>query len=180
MDAYGTPESIIPLNEAAAAIGMMPAELEAALGGQGRKPIVVTHNKRGVRPQDLETLVPGASQGLAVVYSASTDARVQHSLDSWDAPMTRPLTIGGAPVTAGQDGVAYAGFTLRAMGGRRPYTFELVGTWPAGITVDAESGEVSGTPSEDGAFEDLSVRVTDGETNTADLDAFTLTIEAAA
>lgn len=89
------------------------------------------------------------------------------------------LAISGAPVLTGQDGVAYAGFTVSASGGVPPYTYSLVGTWPAGITVDADTGEVSGTPSEDGSFASLSVRATDDDSATADLPTFTLVIAAA-
>lgn len=90
------------------------------------------------------------------------------------------LAIAGTPVTTAAEGVAYVGFTVSASGGSAPYAYSLVGTWPAGITVDSSTGDVSGTPTESGSFTGLSVRVTDAASNTADLDSFTLTIAAAA
>lgn len=89
------------------------------------------------------------------------------------------LAISGTPVEDGTVNVAYAGFTVTASGGVAPYTYSLVGTWPAGITVNSSTGEVSGTPTESGTFADLSVRATDDDSATADLPTFTLTIAAA-
>lgn len=87
-----------------------------------------------------------------------------------------PLSITGTPVTTGQDNVAYTGFTATAKGGKTPYVYSLQGTWPTGIVIDDETGAVSGTPTDTGAFADISVRATDAHTNTIDLTAFTLTI----
>ncbi len=86
------------------------------------------------------------------------------------------LTISGTPVTTGTEGTAYAGFTATASGGVKPYAYAAVGTWPAGITVNATTGAVSGTPSASGTFDDLSVKATDDIGTTAELDAFTLTV----
>jgi len=88
------------------------------------------------------------------------------------------LAISGSPVTTGTINVAYAGFSASASGGQGPYVYSLVGTWPAGISVNSGNGAVSGTPTESGTFPNLSVRATDAHTNTADLDVFTLTISA--
>lgn len=90
-----------------------------------------------------------------------------------------PLAISGTPVLTGQDGVAYAGFTATATGGKTPYVYSLRGTWPTGLAINSSTGAVTGTPTEDGSFADITVRVTDAHSNTADLDAFTLVISAA-
>lgn len=90
-----------------------------------------------------------------------------------------PLAITGTPVLTGQDDVAYEGFTVTAKGGKTPYVYSLQGTWPTGLAINSGTGAVTGTPTEDGAFADITVRVTDAHTNTADLTAFTLTIAAA-
>lgn len=90
------------------------------------------------------------------------------------------LSISGTPVLTATEGVAYAGFTAVGDGGDPPYTFSLVGTWPAGISVNSSTGEVSGTPTESGTFASLSVRLTDQSAGTRDLPTFTLEVEAAA
>lgn len=87
--------------------------------------------------------------------------------------------ISGTPVLTGQDNVAYAGFTATAVGGAAPIVYSLVGTWPAGLSVNSGTGAVSGTPTEDGTFADLSVRATDDDGDTADLPTFTLVIDPA-
>ena len=84
--------------------------------------------------------------------------------------------ISGTPVLAGQDGVAYAGFTASATGGTTPYTFALVGTWPTGLSINSGTGAVSGTPTEDGSFPNLSVKVTDDDGDEDQLPTFTLVI----
>lgn len=90
------------------------------------------------------------------------------------------LGISGTPVLTATEGEAYAGFTATGSGGEEPYTYSLVGTWMAGVSINSSTGEVSGTPTESGTFASLSVRVTDGNLDTADLDTFTIEVEAAA
>lgn len=88
-------------------------------------------------------------------------------------------SISGTPVLTGKSGTAYTGFTATASGGSTPYVYALVGTWPTGISVNTSTGAVSGTPTEDGSFADLSVKVTDDDGETAQLDTFTLVVAAA-
>lgn len=89
-----------------------------------------------------------------------------------------PVSITGTPVTSANVDQAYTGFTCAAINGTAPFVFSLVGTWPTGVTIDADTGEVSGTITEDGTFASLSVRVTDDNNDTADLPTFTLTVVA--
>jgi len=86
--------------------------------------------------------------------------------------------ISGDPVLTAAVEEAYEGFTVSASGGSEPYTFALVGTWPDGITINSSTGVVSGTPTEDGTFADLSVKVTDDAAEEAMLPSFTLTVAA--
>lgn len=94
------------------------------------------------------------------------------------APALPALSISGTPVLTATKGSAYAGFTVTASGGTSPYTYSLVGTWPAGLSVNSTTGAVSGTPSVSGTFTSLQVRATDALGATANLTAFTITVAA--
>lgn len=86
--------------------------------------------------------------------------------------------ITGTPVLTATENAAYDGFTVSATGGKTPYVFALVGTWPTGIAVNSSTGAVTGTPTEDGEFDDLSVKVTDADGHVDQLPLFTLDVEA--
>jgi len=97
-----------------------------------------------------------------------------------DAVAGIPFSIGGTPVTTGQVGVAYAGFTVVAASGVPPYVYSIAsGALPAGITLNSSSGAVSGTPTTAGAYAGIVIRATDAVSATADLAAFTITVSAA-
>lgn len=104
---------------------------------------------------------------------------LQLGTDGPSGPYTPPLSISGTPVLTATQGTPYAGFTATASNGALPYVYSLVGTWPTGITINSATGAVSGTPSNSGSFIDLSVRVTDGASNTATLLPFVLAVTAA-
>lgn len=178
MNIYGTPPAVISLREAAEGAEMSEDDFLEALAAKGLQPVIVSGQKLGVRPADLEAVKEGASEGLHVYEAPNFD---QQARDDWPWQENYVPTLGitGEPVLTGQVGVAYDGFTVEATGGDQPYTYSLVGTWPAGITIDPDTGEVSGTPTEDGSFGDLSVRVTDDRGSTAELDEFTLVISEA-
>jgi hypothetical protein len=77
----------------------------------------------------------------------------------------------------GQTGAAYSS-TLAATGGVSPYTWSLTsGTLPAGLTLDASTGAITGTPSAAVASTPLTFKATDSSspalTQTANL---TLTV----
>jgi hypothetical protein len=86
--------------------------------------------------------------------------------------------ISGTPVLTATENDAYDGFTVSTKGGATPLVYALVGTWPAGITVNSSSGAVSGTPTEDGTFANLSVKVTDADSEVSQLPTFTLVVAA--
>lgn len=89
------------------------------------------------------------------------------------------LSIVGATVLTATNGRPYTGFTGYGFNGVQPYSYSLVGTWPTGLSINASTGAITGTPSQTGSFTSLSVRVTDDNDDTADLSTFTLTVAAA-
>lgn len=94
-----------------------------------------------------------------------------------DAAHGFPVSIIGTPVENANVNQVYTGFTCSAVNGVGPFVFSLVGTWPTGATVNSSTGEVGGTITQSGTFNNLSVRVTDSGTGlTADLAVFSLAV----
>jgi large repetitive protein len=86
------------------------------------------------------------------------------------------LSITTTSLSAGDQGSAYSQ-TLAATGGTTPYTWSVTpGSLPTGVTLNASTGVISGTPSVQGAFS-IPVTVTDSIGATAQ-QTFNLTIHA--
>jgi len=77
-----------------------------------------------------------------------------------------PVSVTCAANTTGTVGVAFNSGPMTVSGGTAPYTYSIVGTLPAGLTLNASNGAITGTPTASGTF---SVKVTDanGATGTA-------------
>lgn len=80
-----------------------------------------------------------------------------------------------ATPTTGEVGVAYAGLTLTGSKGLKPYTF-ISDPLPDGITLDASTGVVSGTPTQAGSYS-MKFGVRDSYRRVTFLPAFTLVVE---
>jgi choice-of-anchor A domain-containing protein len=63
-------------------------------------------------------------------------------------------------VTSGEVGVAFNSGAMTVTGGSAPYTFSVSGTLPAGLSLNASTGAVTGTPTAAGSF---SIKVTDAK-----------------
>jgi hypothetical protein len=76
------------------------------------------------------------------------------------------LSVTCAANLVGEVGVAYSSGAMSVSGGTAPYTYSVVGTLPAGLTLSTSTGAVTGTPTAAGTF---SVKVTDanGATSTS-------------
>lgn len=93
------------------------------------------------------------------------------------ATVPQILTILGTPVTSSQVNVPYVGFTVSAKGGNKPYTYSIQsGTLPVGLSINATTGVVSGTPTIIALASGLVIRVTDCANRTADLASFSINI----
>ena len=73
--------------------------------------------------------------------------------------------------TMGTQGVPFTTVALSVTGGLAPYTFSIVGTLPAGLSLNTSNGAISGTPSASGTF---NVKVTDANNATATSCLFTI------
>jgi hypothetical protein len=92
------------------------------------------------------------------------------------------LTIEGTPTTTAEEGATYSFWQAIAAGGVPGYTFSIAsGTLPDGITLNSETGVMSGVPAtgspgSEGVYSGIVVRVTDQQGDTASLPSFTITV----
>lgn len=107
--------------------------------------------------------------GTYEVTATATDQAGNESAPSAALTLTvnEPLAIEGSPVTLAVQGEAY-GFTVSVPAGRGvpPFTFRLAGSSgvvPAGFSVDADTGEVSGPLTQPGIFPAIIIEVEDSE-----------------
>jgi len=87
------------------------------------------------------------------------------------------LAIAPTSLPAAQSGVAYSQ-VLAASGGTAPYSYQLTGTLPAGLSFDPATATLSGTPT-GAASASLSLKATDSSTGTGPFSvtqAYTLTV----
>jgi hypothetical protein len=88
------------------------------------------------------------------------------SLSITIAAAAQPPTITTTSLPSGTVGVAYSG-TLVATGGATPYSWTISsGSLPAGLSLTASTGAISGTPTTANTYS-FTVKVTDANSNTA-------------
>jgi hypothetical protein len=122
---------------------------------------------------------PVASTPLTFKVADSSNPALTQTATFTLTVSSATLTISTSSLPNGQTGVAYSA-TLAATGGVSPYTWSLTsGSLPAGLTLNASTGAITGTPSAAVAATPLSFKVADSSnpalTQTANL---TLTISA--
>ncbi len=100
----------------------------------------------------------GASLTFSVTDSGSPAQNVSTTLT---LVVTAPkLAIATASLPAAQVGVPYS-TTLTTSGGTKPYTWTVTGSLPAGLSLNASTGTLSGTPTAITAGASLTFKVTD-------------------
>ena len=90
------------------------------------------------------------------------------------------LTITTVSLPTGQIGAPYS-FTLNATGGIAPLTWQVIaGSLPAGLTLNSQTGQLSGTPTSPQGPTPLTFQVTDSSTPSAQIATVTLNLAIAA
>lgn len=94
------------------------------------------------------------------------------------SPAPQPLTLAGSPAGSATEGVAYSAAFVASGGSGSGYVYSITGTLPAGLSLNASSGVLSGVPAAGsaGTYAGLIVHVADSALNTADSASFTLTV----
>ncbi len=103
----------------------------------------------------LTVTVTDSTTGIPATLSATYTLVVQVP-----ALTMTPETVPGATA-----GIAYTQ-TFVASGGIAPYQYAVTGTLPAGLALNATTGQLAGTPTQAGSF-DFSISATDSTTGTA-------------
>ena len=89
------------------------------------------------------------------------------------------LVLTAPPNDLGTVGVAQAAMNVARAGGSEPFEYALVaGTLPAGMTFNADTGSITGTPTAAGNYTGLIVEATDANGFTAQTAAFALDVKA--
>ena len=134
----------------------------AATGGGGAYTFTVS---TGTPPTGLSLSAAGVLAGTPTASGTFTFTVL--ATDAFGSTGTRaytlvvPLLVGPTSLPAGTRGVAY-NQTVTATGGTAPYSFAVTaGALPGGLTLDANTGVVSGTPDTPNTF-NFTVTATNG------------------
>ena len=92
-----------------------------------------------------------AGQGTTtILHVTATDYWGAHASAKLALTVARPLVLATTTLPPAEDGLAYTA-TLVAKGGSGGYTWSLrSGSWPAGLSLDASTGVISGVPAQAG------------------------------
>lgn len=180
------PLSISGTPTTTAQIGTAYSFSPTASGGSGTKTFSL---QSGTLPAGLSlNTSTGAITGTPTTAGTATNLVVRVTDTSGFADLAAfslavsaaTLTISGTPPATATVGTAYS-FTPTSTGGTAPKTFALVGgTLPAGLSLNAATGAITGTPTAAGVASGLTLRVTDAAAATATLATFSVTVSAAA
>ena len=162
---------ITPTTLSAANVGSGYSQMLTASGGQSPYTFAVIS---GSLPVGLTMSATGAITGTATLPGSasftvqatdSTGVTGQAALSITVNPSLGPVTITTTSLPDATVGTAYSQ-TLGASGGTPPYTWAVTGTLPTGLTLNASTGVISGTPTAV-ATSSFTVNVTDAASGTA-------------
>jgi hypothetical protein len=113
---------------------------------------------------------PAAISGSSADLTFSVTATDSNSLSSLPSTQTvrvyNPVEITTTSLPNAEIGVAY-NETIGVTGGNGNYTFSIAGSVPAGLTFNAGTGSITGTPTDANDAQTFTVTVADTDTNAA-------------
>jgi uncharacterized protein YhjY with autotransporter beta-barrel domain len=172
-----------PTTLPAPAIGVPYNQTVTATGGSGSSTFAITS---GSLPAGLSMGPSGVIAGTSTAAGSFNFTVTATDVHNFSGSRPYSFTVGAPSIAVapnslpnGAAGTAYSQ-QLAATGGGAPYAFSVsVGTLPTGLTLDAASGLLHGTPTAFGAF-NFTVKATDSTTGTGapffGTQAYTVTI----
>jgi len=110
-----------------------------------------------------QVLTPAATGSYTYTLTCASSAGSQNGSATLAVQLAPPLGITSSSLPGGRVGTSYL-TTLAATGGIPPYTWSVVGgTLPAGLSLNASSGAISGTPSATVSSTSLTFQVADSD-----------------
>ena len=109
--------------------------------------------------------------------AVSTGGNSSAYIDPIETVLTSGFELNGTPVEIGEVGVTYSSWSITAIGGSAPYLFiDLFGRLPQGLTINASTGEISGTPAQVENATDIIIRVQDNSGLFVNFESFDINI----
>ena len=166
-----TPPSVSTTSLPAASVGVPYTATLTASGGTPP----YTWSISGAIPPGLTVFTSGLISGTPTVSGSFTFTAIVNDARLFNAVKTLTLTVSGqtsrlaivttSPLPTGVVGQSYQQ-TLTATSGTPPYQWSAGAGLPAGLSLNASTGEITGTPTADGTFS-FTVQVRDTSQNTA-------------
>ncbi|KAF1056971.1 MAG: hypothetical protein GAK34_00041 [Delftia tsuruhatensis] len=157
----GTPKVGVSFSETLTASGGATPYTFAMAGGS------TLPTGLSLSPAGVISGTPTAAGAFSFTVQATDSSSIsgQRTYSGSVAAATVVLTPAASTLPAARLNTAYAGQTFTASGGTAPYTYASSGTLPTGMTFNASTGVLGGTPTAAGSFT-FTITATDSSTGT--------------
>jgi hypothetical protein len=160
--------TITPATLTAAQVAAAYSQQLTASGGTGPYTYTVS---TGTLPAGITLSTGGLLSGTPTIAGSFAITVTAKDNDNFAGTQTYTLTVNGPTITilpatlpAASTNVAFTQ-TFTASGGTSPYTWAETGTLPTGVTFNAATATLSGTPTQSGTFP-ITIKATDSTTGT--------------